>query len=139
MKRLPDWHSRFVTFIDSVRITPFDWSVADCGPSFAGAAVEVLTGAPNPVAEYIGKYETRAGAVRAMKEAGFKDLKEAVAAFLGDPVHPSRGFTGDVAVIPDGSPLGYALGIVNGERIFVRRPDGLGTVGLLDAEAVFKI
>lgn len=139
MKRLPDWHSRFVDFINKMRFEPFAWSTGDCGPAWAGAALEALTGEPNPVASYIGTYDTRAGAIRAMKEAGFTDLKQAVAAFLGEPVHPSRGYTGDIAVIPEPSPLGYLIGIVNGDRIFVRRPDGIGTLGLLEAESVFKI
>jgi hypothetical protein len=138
MKRLPDWHSRFVAFIEEMRRAPFEWG-SDCGPSFAGRNVTVLTGEPNPVEEYIGTYSTRAGAIRKMKELGFSDLKQAVASFLGEPVHPSMGYTGDIACIPDNSPLGYSLGIVNGERIFFRRPDGVGTLGLLDAESVFKI
>ncbi|QIG67368.1 hypothetical protein EVB39_039 [Rhizobium phage RHph_TM3_3_9] len=138
MSRLPDWHSRFVAFIDEMRRTPFQWG-NDCGPAFAGRCVTVLTGKPNPVEKYIGAYTTRAGAIRAMKEVGFTDLKQAVESFLGEPSHPSAGFTGDIACVRDNSPLGYALGIVNGERIFFRRPDGIGTLGLLDADSVFKI
>lgn len=139
MTRLPDWHSRFVAFIDEMRRTPFKWGTDDCGPAFVGRVVTALTGDPNPAEKYIGAYGTRAGAIRAMKEAGFTDLKQAVASFLGEPVHPSRGYIGDIACIPVASPLGYALGIVNGERIFCRHPDGVGTVSLLDAESVFKI
>ncbi len=33
----------------------------------------------------------------------------------------------------------YALGVVNGERIFVLRETGLGTVDLLDAKRAFKV
>jgi hypothetical protein len=139
MTRLPDWHSRFVTFIDTMRYVPFEWGKTDCGPAWAGGVVEVLTGKPNPAADYIGTYKTRAGAIRKMKEAGFENLKDAVASFLGEPVHPSTGFTGDIAVVRDTSPLGYSLGIVNRDRIFFRRPDGIGTIDLLEAEAVFKI
>ena len=139
MTRVPDWHSRFVAFIDSMRFEPFKWGTADCGPAWAGRAVEALTGKPNPAEEHIGTYTTRAGAIRAMKEAGFSDMKEAVTSFLGEPVHISMAYTGDIAIIPDNSPLGYSLGIVNGDRIFFRRPDGIGTLDLLEAESVFKI
>jgi hypothetical protein len=138
MIRLPDWHSRFVAFIDEMRRTPFKWGL-DCGPAFAGRNVTVLTGEPNPAEEYVGAYGTRAGAIRAMKQAGFTDLKQAVGSFLGEPVHPSRAYIGDIACIPDTSPLGYSLGIVNGDRIFFRRVDGIGTLDLLEAESVFKI
>lgn len=138
MTRLPDWHSRYVAFINEIRLTPFEWG-NDCTVRFVGRLYEVLTGEPNPAIDFDGKYDSMLSAVRAMRDAGFDNLKEAVSHYLGEPVHPSMAYTGDVACIPDASPFGYALGIVNGDRIFCRRDDGIGTIDLLQAESVFKI
>ncbi|MET3602224.1 DUF6950 family protein, partial [Martelella mangrovi] len=46
---------------------------------------------------------------------------------------------GDVAAIPSNDGFGFTLGIVNGERIFVLRPEGFGTVDLLAASRAFSI
>lgn len=140
MNRLPDWHSRYVEFINDMRQTPFEWGTNDCGPSWAGAVVTVLTGEPNPAEAHIGKYSSMLGAIKYTKECGFDDLKQAVASFLGEPVHSSCGYIGDIALFPTGdSALGYSLGIVNGERVFYRMPSGIGTLDLLEADCVFKI
>ena len=43
------------------------------------------------------------------------------------------------AAIPADDGFGFTLGVVNGERIFVLRPDGFGTVDLLAAGRAFRI
>lgn len=140
MTRRHDWHSRYVSFIEELRYVPFEWGTNDCGPSWAGRVYEVLTDEPNPAAEYIGRYKSMRGAVRVMRNAGFNDLKEAAEASFGEMQHPSRGYIGDIALIHDeDSPFGYMFGIVNGERAFFRRPDGIGTVDMSELEGIFKI
>lgn len=139
MGRVPDWHSRYNEFIEQMRRTPFQWGVNDCGPAWAGYAVSVLTGEKNPLHKYEGKYTDALGAVRVMRDAGFDDLKALMAAELGEPVHPSRGYIGDIAVIKDETPFKYSLGIVNGERVFFRTENGIGTLDLLECDSVFKV
>lgn len=141
MQRRPDWYTRYVAFIEEMRQEPFVWGTADCGPAWVGRAVEVITDQPNPAAEYIGKYKTARGALRLMRKLGYKDLREAASIMLDRPYqHPSRGAIGDIALIKseDGG-FGYSFGIVNGERVFFRREDGIGTVDLLEAECIFKL
>lgn len=137
MKRLPDWHSRYVAFIDEMMRTPFEWGTNDCGASWAGQAIEAITG-ENPWKASIGKYKTAKGALRHMKAQGANNLAEVVEQKLVK-YHPAFGVIGDIAAISDDSPFGYSLGIVNGERIFTRREDGIGTVDLLAAKWIFKI
>lgn len=139
MTRLPDWNVRYHAFIESMRKVPFKWGAHDCGPAWAGEAVSVMTGQDNPLGKYKGKYKSLKGAISVMKDAGFSDLKELVAAELGEPVHPSMGYIGDIAVLHDESELKYSLGIVNGERVFFRTKDGIGTVDLLECDSIFKV
>lgn len=139
MERLPDWHSRYNDFIEKMRQTPFEWGKNDCGPAWAGQVVSVLTGEENPLQKYADKYDNAMGAARTMKDSGFDDLKELVTAELGESIHPSKGYIGDIAVIKDDTPFKYSLGIVNGERVFFRTENGIGTLDLLECDSVFKV
>lgn len=139
MTRLHDWNVRYHEFIEKMRKVPFKWGTDDCGPAWVGEAVATLTGRDNPLGKYIGAYRSSNGAYRTMIDAGFSDLKELVAAELGEPQHPSTGYIGDIAVIKDDSKLGYSLGIVNGERVFFRTKTGIGTMDLMECDSIFKV
>lgn len=138
LTRRDDWRSRLEAAIDQVKAIPFAWeSQIDCGPHLTGRIVEALTGVDVAVA-FRGRYTTAAGAVRVMREAGFDNLGDLVASILPE-IHPSQAGVGDIVAIADDTPFGFALGVVNGDRAFVMRPDGLGTVELLDAQRAFKV
>lgn len=133
------WYPEYVKFIDEMRTKPFVWGTDDCGPAWAGRLVEIVTG-ENPVAKHMGTYKTPRGAIGKMKRLGFNDLREATETILGKaPQHPSTGCLGDLALIRDDTPFGYAFGVVNGERIFFRSENGIGTKDLLEAECIFKL
>lgn len=138
-KRRSDWHSRYVAFIDEMRTTPFEWGTNDCGPAWAGRVVEVLTESENPFIDYQGRYTTMRGAIRLLRNSEWNNLKDFIASKLGKPLAPMNGYIGDIAAIKDDSAFGYSLGIVNGERVFFRRPEGIGTLDLLECDSVFKI
>lgn len=140
MTRVPDWFERYCDFINEMRKIPFKWGVNDCGPAWAGAVVALIRGSENPMGSYMGKYKSAIGAARVMRKDGFSDLKELMSAKLGaEPQHPSTGVIGDIALIRDDSPFGYSLGIVNGERVFFKTENGIGTMGLLECESIFKV
>lgn len=141
MKRRHDWYTRYVAFIEEMRQKPFKWGDADCGPAWVGQVVEVITDQPNPVAHLTGKYRSARGALRVMRDMGYADLREAASDILGKPYqHPSTGAIGDIALIKnEAGGFGYSFGIVNGERVFFRREDGIGTVDLLETECIFKL
>ncbi len=141
MSRRHDWFSRYSKFIEEMRTVPFEWGKNDCGPAWVGRVVEVITDRENPIARLPSRYKTARGGLRVMRELGYDNLKDAAADVLGTPPqHPSRGAIGDIALIRDeDSGFGYSFGIVNGERVFFRREDGIGTVDLLEAECIFKL
>jgi adenosyl cobinamide kinase/adenosyl cobinamide phosphate guanylyltransferase len=67
-----------------------------------------------------------------MKDAGFADHLALVASLLPE-IAPAFAQRGDVAAVGD------ALGVVDGEMIFVLREDGLGLVPLTAATRAFRI
>ncbi len=137
LTRLPDWRRRFEDAIDDIKARPFDWADHECGTGLAGRLALALTGV-DCAARYRGTYDSAASAVRVMRQAGFENLGDLVADLLPE-VHVSEASVGDIAAIPDQTPFGYALGVVNGERIFVLMETGIGTVDLLDATRAFKV
>ncbi|NEI70950.1 hypothetical protein GR212_15305 [Rhizobium lusitanum] len=137
LTRVDDWRRRFAEEIDRMWRTPFNWDGHDCVVGLAGNMALAITGV-DCAAEYRGTYKTAAGALKVMRAAGFENIGDMVASFLPE-VHPSLAHVGDIAAIPVESPFGYALGVVNGERIFVLMPNGVGTVDLLDAKRAFKV
>lgn len=138
LTRLPNWRSRFEAAIDEIKFVPFDWSSQhDCGPGLAGRLVYAITGQDLTV-EFQGRYKTAKGALKVMKSAGFDNLADLVASILLE-IHPSEASLGDIVAYEMDSPFGYALGVVNGERVFVLRPEGVGTMDLLAAKRAFKV
>lgn len=138
LERLPNWRTRFETAIDEIKYVPFDWSTQhDCGPGLAGRMVYAITGEDLAV-KYQGKYKTAAGALKVMRKAGFDNLADLAASFLPE-IHPSQASLGDIVAYEMDSPFGFALGVVNGERVFVLRPEGVGTMDLLAAKRAFKV
>lgn len=138
LSRLDDWRPRLEAAIDAIMAVPANWEKqVDCGRHLAGRAVEAQTGI-DVTAMFPGNYRTAASALRIMRAAGFDNLGDLVASVLPE-IHPSQAGVGDIAAIADDSGFGYALGVVDGERIFVLRPDGLGTVELLKAQRAFRV
>jgi hypothetical protein len=136
--RKSDWRARFEETVDAIKATPFEWGVHDCGPGFAGRLVLAMTGV-DMAAQYAGAYSNEQEALAIIRGAGFSTLGEMVASMLPE-IHPSQARIGDVAAIKIDKPLGHALGVVNGERIFVLMPTGgVGTVSLLSASMAFKV
>jgi hypothetical protein len=83
-----------------------------------------------------GRYRTVRGGLRVLRSAGFRDHVELVAARF-EEIAPSFAQAGDIAVVEGDWDL--ALGIVQGEWIYVMRTDGLGLVSLLDAKRAFRV
>lgn len=138
INRKPGWRGRLKVVVDDMRRKPFAWGDNDCGPALAGRAVEALT-LVDVAAPYRGQYTTPRGALDVLAGAGFSDLADLAASILPE-IHPSQAKVGDIAAIKSGTALGHALGVVNGGgTILVMRPEGIGTVDLLDADRAFKV
>lgn len=137
LRRLPDWRGRYEAAIDEIMRTPFAWHSHDCGPGLAGRLVLAVTGV-DLSAQYAGDYHDATSAARLIRKLGFATLGDLVASML-PVIHPSRAEIGDIAAMAVDGPIGHALGVVNGERIFVLTETGIGTVDLLDAAMCFKV
>ena len=137
MQRLPKWRGRFEAAIDELKAKPFAWGDHDCGPGLVGNVVMAITG-EDVAKPYRGKYFDAKGALRIIKRKGFDNLGDLVASMLPE-IHPSQAKIGDIGAVKMDSPFGYALGVVNGERVFVLMEDGIGTVDLLQCERAFKV
>lgn len=138
LKRVDNWRSAFAAEVDRIKRTPFAWGEHDCGPGLAGNLVKALTGV-DLAQPWRGTYSDALGAVRAMKEAGFDNLADLVASMLPEYEHPSRARIGDVAAIKDDSSIGYALGVIDYERVFVLTGTGIGTVDRSEIARAFKV
>lgn len=144
MKRLPDWRRRLERFVDEAERTPFAWGAADCGPDWAGRAIEAVLGI-DIAARYRGRYASVTEALRLLREAEVKSLGDLVGRLLEQAtganceIHPSAARFGDIMAVPDGGPFVHTLGICNGERILVRRADGKGTVERTAATRAWRL
>lgn len=138
LKRKPGWRSRFEAAIDEIKYVPFDWSTQhDCGPGLVGRLVHAMTG-EDVAAPWRGRYSSRNGALRVMRNEGFDNLADLVASVLPE-IHPSQARIGDIAAFEMASPFKFALGVVNGDRVFVLKPEGIGTMNLLAAKRAFRV
>lgn len=138
LSRLPNWRARFDAECDRIRLTPFAWGSHDCGPGLAGNLTLAITGV-DVAAAYRGRYTTMTGALRVLRNSGFSTLGDLVASMLPEHAHPSVARIGDVVAIASNSAFGHALGVVNGERVFVLTERGIGTVDRSDAVRAFRV
>lgn len=135
MMRLDDWRSRLTVYLQGRVSMRFKPGSNDCA-TFAAGAVEAMTGV-DLGRDYRG-YRTLSGGKRRLRESGYDD-HIALAASLLEEVPVAFATEGDIAVVQeaDGEP---ALGVVQGEMIYVLRPDeGWGFVPLLHALRAFRV
>lgn len=136
--RKKDWRACFAAEVDRIKRTPFAWGTHDCGPGLAANLVLAVTGV-DCAAQFRGEYNDSLGGARLMKEAGFDNLADMVAAMLPEYDHPSQARIADVAAIKIGGVFGYALGVIDYERVFVLTETGIGTVDRSDIARAFKV
>ena len=138
LRRVDNWRAAFVAEVDRIKRTPFAWGQHDCGPGLAGNLVKALTGV-DLAESWRGTYADAAGAARAIRAAGFDNLADLVGSMLPEYEHPSRARIGDVAAIPVDSVIGYALGVIDYERVFVLTETGIGTVDRSEIARAFRV
>jgi hypothetical protein len=134
IRRTHDWRGRLTAWLSTKARAPFAYGEHDCA-LFAAGAIEAMTGV-DPAAEWRGRYSTWRGGLRVLRAAGINDQVAAVAALLTE-IPPSFAAAGDIAVVAgEGGP---ALGVVQGEWIYVLRPEGLALVPFESASRAFEI
>lgn len=133
MTRFDDWRSRLTDYLIGQLRAPFDYGRNDCA-LFTAGAVLAMTG--TDLARGWRGYRTLAEGRRRLKARGFDDHVALAASALPE-IATAFAAEGDVAVVvEDGEP---ALGIVQGEGIYILTPAGLGLVPLLRAERAFRV
>lgn len=134
-RRLPDWETRLRSYIDSVRRTPFAYSVFDCA-LFAAGAVQAMTGV-DPAESLRGRYHDAATGKQLINQLGYLDHIDMAAALFDTLKNRSLAALGDLAAVP--TEAGLALGVVGGPVVFAPQLRGLGTIQLTAAKRVFRI
>ncbi len=132
--RYPDWQIRLMHYVAGRARTPVDPNEPVCA-LFAAGGVEAMTG-QDFAAEWAGRYSTTRGALRVLRKAGYADHVALVAERFEEIAVPFAA-PGDLAVIAtDDVP---AIGIVQGEMIYVQAVNGVGAQPLLSAIRAFRV
>lgn len=129
LTRLPDWRSRMHTNLDKVKVTPFGWGKNDCA-TLLTSHVFSLTG-QDILKDYPQNYDSLEGALEAIKEYGYADFNEMVAAnFAEIPTNHVHAQVGDLAMIQTdptkGDGVGWGIGVFLGGHVGVLTPKGYG-------------
>lgn len=132
--RRPDWKTRLIAYLGKVASLPFEPGVNDCA-LFAAGAVEAVTGI-DLAAGWRGRYQSLAEGFALLQAAGFADHIALTAAHFPE-IAPALAAAGDLAVVQ--GPEGDALGVVQGEAIYVLSPRRLGIVPLTYALRAFRV
>lgn len=133
--RLHDWHARLVSCLAASAAKPFQMGQHDCS-LFAADAVAAMTGR-DIASDWRGRYTTLKGGIRVLRKAGYADHVALAAAHFPERDNPALAQPGDIAVVA--SDEGPALGIVQGELIYVLGHKGLGFLPLRAAQRVFEV
>lgn len=134
MTRLPDWQTRLTDYLAGAARRPFEEGAHDCA-LFAADAVRAMTGR-DLAAEWRGSYASTRAGLKALARAGYRDhVALAGAHFTAKPVALAN--PGDLAVVP--TPEGDALGVVQGECVYVLGPAGLLLASLTAATQAFEV
>lgn len=131
--RLPDWRRRLELYLADAARVPFAHGTHDCA-LFAAGAVKAMTG-HDPAADYRGRYGSFKEGLRALRASGDSDhLALADRLFEAIPVATAR--PGDLAAVPMPRP---ALGVVQGELIYLVGDEGLRLVPLTSATRAWRV
>ena len=132
--RQTHWKLQLCQYLGEAARRPFEEGQHDCA-LFLANAVAAMTGV-DFAAPYRGRYTTTRGGLRMLRKNGFAD-HVALAAHHLTEIAVARATPGDGAVVPD--TYGLALGVVQGECIYVLTPTGLALVDLLRATRAFRV
>ena len=137
MTRKETWRKEFELTIDDLKGQQFAWG-SDC---LFGLVVPILNAISDDephFTRFAGRYKTAKGALGVMRRSGFENMADLVASELPE-IHPSQCRIGDIVAIPTDDDFGFSIGVVNGDRVFVKLERGLGTRDLLEAKRAFQV
>lgn len=133
--RVRDWRSKLSTAIEDRRRVPFS-EKNNCG-IFLADCIIAMTGV-DIFEQWPDRFRSRAEALVLLRKAGYADFCVLLAKYF-EEIHPSQARAGDVMAFPTEDQTGWAAGVVNGERVTVLNPAGLGTVSRDGATRAFRV
>jgi hypothetical protein len=140
VKRADDWPRRLHAALEAIPPDEkFAWGKRDCA-FFTCDLVAAMTGV-DMAAEYRGRYNSQAGAVRVLRQAGgLERIAEKMAhRHELEEVKPAFAQRGDVAMLDTDD--GPALGVValDGRNALFSGPQGLRAVPVLSCRRAWRI
>ena len=129
------WEERLDAWVRKMHKMPFQWGVHDCGLS-AATAVEAQIGI-DFAADFRGRYDSLAGGMSLLAEAGFANHAELAAAHLPE-IPPAFARIGDIAAVDFGA-HGVTLMIVAGQRLIGPMEHMAGNLSRLMATRAFAV
>lgn len=134
IRRHDDWQKNLTGYLLARSRQDWAYGTMDCA-LFAAGAVEAMTGVD--LAEgYRGHYGTLKEGVKLLRNEGVRD-HVALAAALFEEIHPAYARPGDLAVLETAE--GPALGVVQGEHVYVGSPRGLKMPSRMEAVRAFRV
>lgn len=133
--RFPDWKPRLTAYLASIARAPFAPGAHDCA-LFAAGCIEAMTG-QDLARDLRGTYKTTKQGLKALRAAGFDGI-EAYAAAHFPEIHRSEMIPGDLAIV-SGEGVDWALGILQGEAVYVLTPGGLGFLPLTAIRHLYAV
>jgi hypothetical protein len=132
--RFEDWQSRLVEYLSGVSRAEFAYGTHDCA-LFCAGAVEAMTGVDLAV-NWRGQYKTMAQGLRVLNADGYRDHVDLAARHFEEiPIFAAT--LGDLAVMPTAE--GLALGVVQGEGVYVLSQDRLGVMSIDQALRAYRV
>jgi len=150
MKRVLNWESKFLRFLDSRMRTPMQWGKTDCF-LLAVDCIQVLTGVDcnelKTDKKFRGKYWTSRGGYRVLKNMSGGGVSEAFSMIVKElnlPVLKNNNFArrGDIALYNIETEIGGSrdvLGVVLGPVVLIQGKDGLIDFPISGAKTVWAI
>jgi len=128
------WEGRLVAYLRECSTQSFRPGTLDCG-LFAGGAVRAMTG--RDVTKGL-RYRTIKGGLAQMQKRGHIDHVEYAASLFDELPSPLMAQRGDLAALRDDE--GHlALGVVQGESVYMMGLQGIGMAPLTRAERAFRV
>lgn len=139
-----NWQGNLSTLLKENKENVLDYGTWDCGIFSAKIAKAVLVDSSDYFSPFRGKYSTAIGSMRALKKAGFSDLREYLIHCCGDPIGPSHAWRGDIAFYEGcaGVNLGsynLLLGVANIGVVETENQKGFVSIPRLEVQEYFKV
>ncbi|WP_266030436.1 DUF6950 family protein [Brucella intermedia] len=128
--RHPEWEKRLVAVTEAHLNTPMVWGQSDC-VLLAADVVEAVLG-DDPAKDIRGKYKSKAGAYRLIRQRGFKSVADVLAS-LFEEIPVALAQRGDLGVYENTAGYFCEYGFA------VKGEDGLRFLPRTMAEKAFKV